>query len=415
LCSDLASPILLVRLSLPRLFVLDRVSFKNFKSLRSVSLELSPLTVLVGPNGSGKSSVLLGMHLLSRIGIAIPAAPGPWARFGEIFGGSLAPRRLASGKGPLTLEFAMREAGGDILSLAITLRPVNEDAGRIKFAATVDGAVGRPYHASLPREDGFTPTNESDDALFNHSRIRRFASVVYLHLDATVMCRTSTTDEVEPRVAHDGSGLASALAWLAGAKPDILQHIVTDLARVVPGVRRILAHRERVVDQVMDKVTIDGQPIWRPVERSHLGDRFSIEFDDGTEVPADLLSEGTVLALGLLTKLHEPERPRVLLLDDIDRGLHIGAQAKLVAVLRDLMQHDPELQIVCTTHSTYLLDLFDPAEVRVLDLDASRATHAKPLTAHPEFDKWRFGTQTGELWAALGDAWVTKQPEDPTP
>lgn len=41
--------------------MLDRVSFKNFKSLRAVTLELSPLTVLVGPNGSGKSSVLTGM------------------------------------------------------------------------------------------------------------------------------------------------------------------------------------------------------------------------------------------------------------------------------------------------------------------------------------------------------------------
>ena len=79
------------------------------------------------------------------------------------------------------------------------------------------------------------------------------------------------------------------------------------------------------------------------------------------------------------------------------------------------MKLDPELQIICTTHSTYLLDLFSPSEVRVLDLDESRATHAKPLTAHPEFEKWRFGTQTGELWAALGDAWVTKQPEDPMP
>ena len=29
-----------------------------------------------------------------------------------------------------------------------------------------------------------------------------------------------------------------------------------------------------------------------------------------------------------------------------------------------------------------------------------------PLTEHPEFSKWKFGTQTGELWAALGSAWV---------
>lgn len=93
-----------------------------------------------------------------------------------------------------------------------------------------------------------------------------------------------------------------------------------------------------------------------------------------------------------------------MLLDDIDRGLHIEAQSKLVDVLRDLMRADPELQIVCTTHSPYLLDRLDATEVRVLALDASRHTQALPLTAHPEFDKWKFGTQTGELWAALGSA-----------
>jgi len=113
-----------------------------------------------------------------------------------------------------------------------------------------------------------------------------------------------------------------------------------------------------------------------------------------------------VLALGLLTKLREPGRPRLFLLDDIDRGLHLGAQVKLVEVLRKLMALDPGLQIVCTTHSPYLLDLFEPAEVRVLALDAERRTHARPLTEHPDFGKWKFGTQTGELWAALGEEWV---------
>jgi hypothetical protein len=59
------------------------------------------------------------------------------------------------------------------------------------------------------------------------------------------------------------------------------------------------------------------------------------------------------------------------------------------------------------THSPDLLDLFDPSEVRVFALDAQRRTRVKPLTAHPDFDKWKFGTQTGELGAALGPAWVT--------
>jgi len=394
--------------------VLDRLSFKNFKSLKAVTIDLGPLTVLVGPNGSGKSSVLLGIHLLSRTGVP-DSGEHPWGRFGLTFGGAFAPRRLASAAGPITMELSMREVGGDTLSLAISLRVMKDDGNSgLSFSASVTGPIGRSVQASLPR-GGFIPTNESEETPFDHPRIRRFSSIAYLHLDASAMAETSATEEEEPVMAHNGGGLASTLAWLAGAKPDVVHRIAAELARVVPGVRRILIHRERITHQEMDKVSIDGQPVWRPVERARLGDRFSIEFDDGTEVPADLLSEGTVLALGLLTKLHEPERPRVLLLDDIDRGLHIGAQAKLVAVLRDLMRLDPELQIICTTHSTYLLDLFDPSEVRVLDLDANRATHAKPLTAHPEFDKWRFGTQTGELWAALGDAWVAKQPEDPAP
>jgi predicted ATPase len=193
---------------------------------------------------------------------------------------------------------------------------------------------------------------------------------------------------------------------MKGAAEDELAQVTSDLREVVPGVKRIRTLRERVTNRRTEKIDIDGQPVWRPVDETLIGDQFAIEFDDGSEVPADLLSEGTVLALGLLTKLREPRRPRLFLLDDIDRGLHLHAQVKLVEALRALMALNPELQVVCTTHSPYLLDLFDPADVRVLALDAERRTHARPLTEHPDFDKWKFGTQTGELWAALGEAWV---------
>jgi predicted ATPase len=347
--------------------VLGRVTFRNFKSLKSVTLELSPLTVLVGPNGSGKSSVLAGLHMLSKAGQ--DAAHG--------FRGANDPRRLASPGRPTTLSLAMYTPGGKSWTLTIRV-PGAEDTG--------------PAHELISQLEGDIPPE--------------LRSAIYLHLDAAALHRTSTTDAEEPRMAADGEGLASTLAWLAGAKPDTLAAIAADLARIVPGVRRILVHRERLHDRLMEKVDIDGQPIWRPVTRTRLGDRFSIAFDDGSEVPADLLSEGTVLALGLLTKLHEPGRPRIVLLDDLDRGLHLAAQAQLIAVLRGLMRLDPELQIVCSTHSTHLLNLFDPAEVRVLALDAARSTHARALTDHPEFDRWKFGAQTGELWAALGDAWV---------
>lgn len=346
--------------------MIDRVHFENFKSLQGVTLHLGRLTALVGPNGCGKSSVLQGMHLLSQHAVAVP--PG----LEEVFHiPELSQRLMYRGRsGNMTLS--MRNRSGDELMLESKF-VVGEKPAQ---------AVSRPL---IPKE---------------------FASVAYLHLEAGLMTRTAVVEDEQPRMASDGDGLASALAWMKGAAEDEFAQLTSDLRTIVPRMKRIRVLRERVMHRRMDKLDVDGQPIWRPVDESQIGDRFSIEFDDGSEIPADLLSEGTVLALGLLTKLREPGRPRLMLFDDIDRGLHLGEQVKLVQILRKLMELDPELQVICATHSPYLLDLFDPAEVRVLALDAERRTHAQPLTEHPDFAKWKFGTQTGELWAALGEEWV---------
>lgn len=58
---------------------------------------------------------------------------------------------------------------------------------------------------------------------------------------------------------------------------------------------------------------------------------------------------------------------------------------------------------VLRTDHPYLLDgTFTAADVFVLSPEGRIAT----LDQHPEFDRWRFGMQTGELWATLGEAWV---------
>jgi predicted ATPase len=238
------------------------------------------------------------------------------------------------------------------------------------------------------------------------NKVQRLTSAAYLTLDPSKMVKASVPDAGTPEMQVDGGGLASVLAWMKGAAEDEIALVTKDLCRVVPGVKRIRTFRQEIARRKHQKLDVDGQPVWRSVDEKVLGDRFELEFDDGHSVPADLLSEGTVLALGLLTKLREPTRPRMILLDDIDRGLHIEAQAKLVTVLRELLEEIPELQIVCTTHSPYLLDRFKPEEVRLLALDEKRHTKALTLTEHPEYEKWKFGTQTGELWAALGDGWV---------
>lgn len=392
--------------------MIDRVHFENFKSLANVTLDLGRFTALVGANGCGKSSVLQAVHLLSQTGLKTPTDhDGVLGRFASIYGGPRAPQRLMyRGGGGGEMALAMRSSDGDELRVVIRVIRVMDAHASDPWPPEFDVVVGpvTPLHCTVPPSGAELPKSWKEVfAVLDDVRVQKFASVVYLHLDASEMVRTSVPDTEIPRIEFDGSGLASVLAWMKGAAEDEFAEITADLRKVVPGVKRIRTLRERVTHRRMDKLDIDGQPVWRPVDESQIGDRFEIEFDDGSVVPADLLSEGTVLALGLLTKLREPKRPRLILLDDIDRGLHLGAQARLVQALRALLKLDPDLQIVCTTHSPYLLDLFEPAEVRVLALDSERRTHARPLTEHPDFGKWKFGTQTGELWAALGEDWVT--------
>ena len=42
------------------------LEFRNFRSLRNVSIDVAPLTVIYGPNGSGKLSVIYGLLTLKN-------------------------------------------------------------------------------------------------------------------------------------------------------------------------------------------------------------------------------------------------------------------------------------------------------------------------------------------------------------
>ncbi|MBK9370744.1 MAG: ATP-binding protein [Deltaproteobacteria bacterium] len=151
-------------------------------------------------------------------------------------------------------------------------------------------------------------------------------------------------------------------------------------------------------------------PVNLESEHPHLPPTFGmtmqISFAGGAKVPADQVSDGTLITLALLTALHAKGEPSVILLDDIDHGLHLSAQYTLIKAIRGVMEARPELQIICTSHAPVLLDSFDVKEVRVMALDKDGATRVKPLAEAPGFERLSRGMGTGEIWASLGEDWV---------
>jgi predicted ATPase len=107
-----------------------------------------------------------------------------------------------------------------------------------------------------------------------------------------------------------------------------------------------------------------------------------------------------------------PEPPSVLLLDDLDHGLHPKGQMHLVDFFHSLLQSEEfsESQIIATSHSPYVLNQLMPNEVRVMALRDDGSSICVPLSEHPEFDRWKDAMTPGEFWSHLGDDWVKKLP-----
>ena len=124
-------------------------------------------------------------------------------------------------------------------------------------------------------------------------------------------------------------------------------------------------------------------------------------------MPGYLASEGTMRILGLLAALLGPVAPRLMLVDDLDLGLHPKAQRKLLPMICAILDEVPDLQIVATTHSPYIVDELDPQEVRVTWAGEGGITTCARLDEHPDLERWKDEMWPGEFWSLVGEQWVS--------
>jgi energy-coupling factor transporter ATP-binding protein EcfA2 len=375
---------------LPRM--LTAATFRSFKALADVRVALGRSTCIVGANASGKTSVLEGIHCLARL--AVPQDAEHPDKFDRVFSGRFTPHRIltAGSPGPIYLGV---EADWEF---HIELLPE-------------DGLLPRPFRTKVRfRVAKGTPfeAERANDAvhLYDSLAATGLAATLRLRLDPARLSEPSYSESDVPRVESDGAGLPSVIAYLLSTRDPALAAIESDLEKIVPGGGKLVTKPARITRTETELVRINNEAISRAVERQVFGQRFELVGPRGKGVPADLLSEGTLLAIGLLTVLHTNPDLRLLLLDDIDRGLHPRAQRALVTLLHTIQQSRPDLQIVCTTHSPFVLDLFDPADVRVMRRDPEGLAHCQELIKHPNWPKWQSTLKAGEFWSFVGEDWV---------
>jgi len=375
--------------------MIEKVDFQNFKALRDVSLDLERFTVLVGPNASGKTSVLEGLDYLAKAGSR------PQVR--AVFEGGPSPTVLTSSGSTAYLSLVcLTELGwiriGESLRTDFCFPPRPEI-----------GTGRRIMSEELDLGDGGAKTNFEVryEGRFFVDR-NKLGPAVLLRLDVARLVAPSYSDERVPHMEPDGEGLASVLAYLAFNRPDDYGRLQEALRAVVPIVRHMRFPRAAVVRTESEVIKVEGKTFTHRADREYWGNAIEFDMEGASHIPAEMVSEGTLLVLGLLTAIMGPERPQLVLLDDIDRALHPKAQGDLVTLLRKLLDQNPDMQIVATSHSPYLLDHLRPEEVRLTTLRDDGSVACGRLDAHPEFEKWKETMTPGEFWSLVGERWLVE-------
>jgi predicted ATPase len=185
------------------------------------------------------------------------------------------------------------------------------------------------------------------------------------------------------KLEPNGAGLGGVLDRLRDDAPERFEALNEELGRWLPEFDRILFDTPQ-----------QGHRAFRL--RTRIGNH---------PIPADSLSQGTLLALTILTMAYLPQPPSLVGLEEPDRGIH----PRLLREVRDALyrlaypesfeETRPPVQVVATTQSPYFLDLFreHPEEIVIAEKQGLEARFV-PLTAHPHIDEILADAPLGEVW-----------------
>jgi len=349
---------------------------RNFKSIATCDVELSPLTVLVGRNGSGKSNFLDAIHFVAD-GLQTSLDHAIKAR-----GGIDAVRRRSTGHPrnfAIRVDFTLPNYQLGTYAFEIAARPNGGFAvkdERLEIT-TANGRSAAKYHREESRvssasEDVMPPVLEDRLYLVNAAGLPQFRgaydallSTGFYNLNPETMKEVQSPDAGD--LLHgDGSNIASVVARLTMQQPETLERITSYLRTIVPSIQT--------------------------VERTSLGPRETLTFCqnvEGAQHPwrfyAASMSDGTLRALGALVAVaqlaSDASSIRFAGIEEPETALHPAAAGALMDALREA---STRTQVVVTSHSPDLLDQIhverDTLLVVTFKNGNSRITQADPAS-----------------------------------
>lgn len=201
-------------------------------------------------------------------------------------------------------------------------------------------------------------------------------------------------------MAEDASNLVAFLQVMRNKYHDVYRRIEEDLCRFVPEFTAIS----------FDIVDVDKDD---PIRLRYPDKSFAkIGLFDNQKRTfwAEDLSEGILYFLALLAIIHQPHPPKILLLEEPEKGIHPRRIREVLDLIFELAE-EKDIQVIMTTHSPLVVDRFSdiPESVFILEKPENE-TIVKNLqrdVIEPMNEKFReAGEEPIPYTEALGEHWA---------
>ena len=329
--------------------MLDSIEFQNFKILRNATLPLAPFTLIVGPNGSGKSTALQALQSFQQ--------PGS-QEFKKIVTAGLEAKDNATVE--ITLQW--NELYDKVVTDTSWLRRSRSPLRHYQY-------IRRDVSRDVTRQ----VAHELNSLL---SRIRVYA------LDASAIIQPVHL-EPDVELSPHGRNLVGVMDSLRDKEPERFEALSKELGRWLPEFDRILFETPSAGHRAFLLRTRKGH----------------------NHIPARDLSQGTVLALAILTLAYLPDPPLLIGIEEPERGVHPRLLRHIQTALYRLSypkqfgEDRQPVQVIATTHSPYFLDLYKdhPEEIVIAQKTADGAQFER-LSDQPDIMEVLDDAPLGEVW-----------------
>lgn len=388
--------------------MLKRIRIRGYKSLYDAEVRLEPLSVLFGPNAAGKSNFLDALQLLSRLATSrtLKEAFEPPYRGQPLDSFSFGRRGL---RGLLDRESVSFTIEADIELAPVVIEAVNRQIREMRHrpsAVDSEHGTGKPLASVRERnlryrielemlpQTGFLRVADEYLAALNaegeptgkrrpflermedrfHLRMEGQAHPTYYerYLDHTIL----SLPLYPPHYPHLVAARHELASWLFFYfEPRERMR----LPNAVKEVRHVGLMGEELVSFLNTLKALDA-PQFRAVEKSlrmlipsvtgielevnRLGEVELQLLEGEMPVPARVLSEGTLRALGLLALGGAKQPPALVGFEEPENGIH-PRRIRMITELLRTRAETGDTQLIVTTHSPILPDYVEDRSLLV--------------------------------------------------